>query len=123
MNLLKSFNRVEQKIVLFLLASALTASTILIVTHIQREKALSRIEIVHSAFETFEDEIIPDKVNINTASLEELETLPRIGPVMANRIIEYRNTYGKFQSIEDITKVKGIGQKTFERIKEMITVK
>jgi comEA protein len=119
----KLFNRSEQRVVLFLIASALIASAILIITHIQREKALSKIDVVHSAFEIYSEEIIPEKININTASLEELETLPRIGPVIANRIIEYRKTYGKFQSIEEITKVKGIGKKTFEKIKKMITIK
>jgi competence protein ComEA len=123
MDSFKLFNRWQQKVVLFLIASALVATAILITTHIQREKALSKIDIVHSAFEVFEEEIIPAKVNINTASLEELESLPRIGPAIANRIIEYRNTHGRFKSIEEITKVKGIGKKTFEKIKDMITVR
>lgn len=121
--MLQLFNRAQQRIVLFLIASALIATAILITTHIQREKALSKIEVVHSAFEIFEEEIIPEKVNLNTASLEELESLPKIGTVIANRIIEYRKTHGRFQSIEEITRVKGIGPKTFEKIKEMITVK
>jgi len=108
--------------VLFLIASALIATGILIITHIQREKALSKIEVIHSGFEIYSEEITPDKVNINTDSLEELESLPNIGPKIAKRIIEYRNTHGGFQSIEDITKVKGIGPKTFDKIKEMITV-
>ncbi len=122
MELFKSFNRTQQRIVLFLLISALTAATILIITQTQREKALSQIQIVHSAFEVPCEEIIPDKVNINTASLEELESLPDIGPVGAKRIIEYRQTYGSFGAIKEITKVKGIGQKTFGKIKEKITV-
>lgn len=57
-------------------------------------------------------------VNINTASQAQLETLPYIGPVYASRIIESR----PYQKIEDIMKVKGIGQKTFEKIKDLITV-
>jgi len=116
------FNRSQQRVVLFLIASALISSAILILTHIQREKALSNIEVVHSAFEIFSEEIIPEKVDINIASLEELITLSRIGTVTAKRIIEYRQIHGKFKSIEEITRVKGIGPKTFKKIKETITV-
>jgi len=61
-------------------------------------------------------------VNINTASQAELESLPGIGPVTAQKIIQYRQEHGPFQSIEDIMNVPGIGQKTFEAIKDLITV-
>ncbi|MDI6734693.1 MAG: helix-hairpin-helix domain-containing protein [bacterium] len=126
MKLFKSFNRTQQKIVLFLIVSSLTAGAILIVTQTQREKALSQIQVVHSAFEVpneiLHEEIIDNIVNINTASLEELESLPNIGSVTANKIIEYRQTYGPFRAIKEITNVKGIGQKTFEKIKGRITV-
>ena len=63
------------------------------------------------------------KVNINTANQEELETLPGIGTSIANKIIEYRNENGKFQNIEDIQNVKGIGNSKYTNIKEHITVK
>jgi len=62
------------------------------------------------------------KVNINTATAEELDTLPGIGPAIAQRIIEYRQTNGPFQSIEEIKNVSGIGDKLFERLKALITV-
>ena len=61
------------------------------------------------------------KVNINTASREILMTLKGIGEVYADRIIEYRKK-NKFESIEDIKEVEGIGDKTFEKIKDYITV-
>lgn len=61
-------------------------------------------------------------ININTASAEELSTLPGIGPAIAGRIVEYRNANGGFRTIEDIKQVKGIGDATFERIKDLITV-
>jgi len=60
-------------------------------------------------------------ININTAYREQLEALPGIGPVYAGRIIEYREKYG-FRKIEDIIKVKGIAQRTLERIKDLICV-
>ena len=60
-------------------------------------------------------------VNINIASTSELETLPDIGPAKAKAIQDYRNICGPFQRTEDITMVKGIGEKIFERIKSLIT--
>jgi competence protein ComEA len=62
------------------------------------------------------------KININTASVGELQKIPRIGPKVAQRIIEFRKEHGKFKRIEEIMKVKGIGERTFERIKDFITV-
>ena len=62
------------------------------------------------------------KVNINTATLEELTQLPGIGEATANKIIEYRKENGKFKSVEDIKNVAGIGNSKFENIKDLITV-
>jgi competence protein ComEA len=61
-------------------------------------------------------------VDINTASLEQLDTLPNIGPITAQEILAYRNTNGPFESIEEIMEVPGIGQAKFEAIKDLITV-
>ncbi len=62
------------------------------------------------------------KVNINTATSAELQTIPGIGPSKAERIIEYRDTNGRFKSIDEIQNISGIGSKTFESIKEYISV-
>ena len=62
------------------------------------------------------------QINLNTASIEQLESLSGIGPVTALKIDRYRKTNGNFRKIEDITKVPGIGPKTFEKIKDMIFV-
>lgn len=64
-----------------------------------------------------------DKVNINTATLEELKTLPGIGPATAQKIIDHRSENGLFKTIEDIKNVSGIGDKKFEQIKEKITAR
>jgi competence protein ComEA len=61
-------------------------------------------------------------VDINTASVEELDKLPGIGPTIAQRIIDYRTENGPFASIDDIVNVPGIGSATFEEIKDLITV-
>lgn len=63
------------------------------------------------------------KVNINTANIERLEALSGIGASTAQKIIEYREKNGKFQTIEDIKKVSGIGESKFNNIKDKITVK
>ncbi len=62
------------------------------------------------------------KININTAPEEELVKLKRVGPVIAGRIIEYRETHGPFRRPEDIMKVICIGQKTWEYNRDIITV-
>jgi len=63
-----------------------------------------------------------EKININTASARELTQLERIGPALAKRIVKYREKQGLFEKPEDITKVKGIGAKTFKGFSARITV-
>lgn len=61
-------------------------------------------------------------ININTATLEELDALPYIGQVRASEIIAYRQAHGPFKRIEDLLKVYGITQEVFDRIKGLVTV-
>ena len=61
------------------------------------------------------------RININTATFQELQTLRGIGPTMAQRIIEYRQTSGRFATVDDLTNVKGVGEKTLEKIRDSIT--
>ena len=63
-----------------------------------------------------------DLININSATAAELETLPGIGPTLAQRIVDYRTQHGPFQSIEAIMNVSGIGPATFDQIQSLITV-
>ncbi len=62
-------------------------------------------------------------ININTATEAELVRLPRIGPAIARRIIRYRQQKGKFRSIDELIKVKGIGPKTLQHIRPYVTIK
>ena len=62
------------------------------------------------------------KVNLNTATMEQLETLPRVGPALAQRILDWREANGRFSSIDDLTSVTGIGAKTFEGLRDLVTV-
>lgn len=61
-------------------------------------------------------------ININTASIQELDTLPGVGEATANKIINYREEKGKFNSIEEIKNVNGIGDKKYEEIKDLISI-
>ena len=61
------------------------------------------------------------RVNINTADAAALETLPGIGPALAQRILDYRQVHGPFLRVEDIMEVSGIGQATFEKLSDQIT--
>ena len=63
-----------------------------------------------------------EKININTATAEQLETLKHIGPAKADSIIAYRTEHGPFRSIEELLNVDGIGEKTLEEIRDRITV-
>jgi competence protein ComEA len=63
------------------------------------------------------------KVNLNTATTNELETLPGIGPAKSSAILEYRESNGAFKTIEDLKSISGIGDKTFEKLKDLIIVK
>jgi comEA protein len=63
-----------------------------------------------------------EKVNLNTATLEQLQTLPGIGPSTAKGIIEHRTKVGKFTKVEEILNVKGIGEKKFQKIKDRLIV-
>ena len=65
---------------------------------------------------------IGGKVNLNTADTAALETLPRVGPAMAARIIAWRQANGRFSAVDDLKSVTGIGDKTFEAMRDLITV-
>ncbi len=64
----------------------------------------------------------PELLNINTATAEELQTLPGIGPSMSQRIIQHRKEHGNFTSVDALTEVKGIGEKTLEKLKPYVDV-
>jgi competence protein ComEA len=61
-------------------------------------------------------------VNINTATQAQLESLPGLGPKVAERILEYRQKNGTFKKVEDLMNVKGIGEKSFLKLKPLLTV-
>jgi len=89
-----------------------------------KEKQNNTSNIPSNTSETKVDNICvnPNKVNINSATVDELTTLNGIGEAKAIKIIDYRNTNGLFKSIEDIKNVSGIGEAFYEKIKDNITI-
>jgi competence protein ComEA len=65
---------------------------------------------------------VAGKVNLNTADAAALETLPRVGPALAARIISWREANGRFTSVEDLMSVSGIGEKTFAGLEDLVTI-
>ena len=63
-----------------------------------------------------------EKINLNTATSEQLQSIPGIGPSTAKSILDYRTKVGKFNKIEEIINVKGIGEKKFQKIKDRLMV-
>ncbi len=83
-------------------------------TNITQEITVPGVNSTHSS--------APIKININTATQNQLETLPGIGKVIAARIVEYREANGKFNSIEEIMNVSSIGEKRFADIRDIICI-
>ena len=61
-------------------------------------------------------------ININTANSEELQQVPGIGPVTAEKIVQMRKSYGTFKSVDDLLSIKGIGKKRLEKMRKYLTV-
>ncbi|MBR4289066.1 MAG: helix-hairpin-helix domain-containing protein [Oscillospiraceae bacterium] len=64
----------------------------------------------------------PAVININTATAAQLQTLPGIGPVIAERIVAYRNEYGAFETVGELMNVSGIGEKKLEAVWDLVTI-
>ena len=119
-NLTKS----ERLVLLFLIVSCLVGLSINFIRANQGQVNLQLTESGLTRKEKNFDRLIKEakKVNINQATIEQFIRLPGIGPSLAERIVAHRQAQGPFESIEDITKVAGIGPKKFEAIKEFLEI-
>lgn len=97
-----------------------------ILTKQEKEEAKETYVTTESGI-SIENEQVPstqkEKINLNTATQVQLETLPGIGPSTAIKIIDYRTENGKFSNIEDLKEVSGIGDTKFEKVRELVYVK
>jgi len=87
-----------------------------------KEDEVNQNALANQEFRQHDYSINSSLLNLNAVTSNQLETLPGIGPALAERILAYRKNHGLFRNIEDIMNVSGIGEKRFESIKEYITV-
>ena len=125
------FTPQESRILIFLVAALLLGSAVSLYRHRRAGMAAElSVDSPHGAVcSQASDSLGPGdpsvpspKVNINTGTRQELQTLPGIGPQLAQRIIDYRQEHGSFATAHDITEVRGIGEKTFLKLKDSIVV-
>jgi len=117
----------QERGLIVLVAIGLVASGLALFLPTIRSRPLTILEPiditgVRILLPTFLDAEEEDKINLNTASAEELTSLPGIGEVLAARIVAYREEHGPFQTLDDIMQVSGIGSKVVEEIRDLATL-
>jgi competence protein ComEA len=124
-----NFTPQETKALIFLLVALLVGSGITLYkrSHPQFAQELvwvkQKMDAESQTANSLNKEPSDQLINLNKASTSELQLLPGVGPTLSQRIVEYRESQGPFEKIEDLMQVKGIGLKTFEKIQAYITVK
>lgn len=123
--MLKDKNYDNKKRILIIILSAIVILEIMIIVYNCRSNKVISLNIKTQTISPTENQStsITKLIDINSAGMEELKSLPGIGEVIAGRIIDYRNTNGKFTSKSQIKDVKGIGNKIYSDIEKLICVK
>ncbi|VAX35181.1 hypothetical protein MNBD_UNCLBAC01-947 [hydrothermal vent metagenome] len=106
----------QERYVLFILAAVLFVGTLLQLSFKKYPELKDIVNLIDS-------DHIYHKINLNTATAEDLESLPYIGQYTAQNIIKYRQEHGSFMSIKEIKNVKGIRDKNYERFKKYLKIK
>jgi competence protein ComEA len=129
-----SFNRSEQIVLILLSGALLVGAVVTLVDHydsdripefdVHKDAIAVPSQGAESATSTAPDSLsaVGARIDLNTASAQELERLPRIGPRTAQRIVEHRTAHGPFRSLEDLKAVRGIGPKTLEGLRPFTTI-
>lgn len=123
--MLKDKNYDNKRRILIIILSAIVILEILIIVYNCRSNKVISLNIKTQTIRPTENQntSIDKLIDINSAGIEELKSLPGIGEVIAGRIIDYRNTNGKFTSKSQIKNIKGIGDKIYSDIEKLICVK
>ena len=127
-----NFTPQESRILIFLVATLLLGSAVSLYRH-RRLKTSPEVSVsspqvvsqIHPSDSTSREKVREapgGKLNINTATKDQLQSLPGIGPQLAERIVFHRQAQGPFASAQHITEVRGIGEKTYQRIRNFIVV-
>lgn len=113
----------KEKLIFWLITVLFISCCIVLFVYTNNAKSCTEPAIIAVTTDTSgQTEVQTDKININTASVDELITLNGIGDVTAQKIIDYRTENGAFYSVEEIMEVSGIGEAKFNAIKNYITV-
>ncbi|MFN4268814.1 MAG: ComEA family DNA-binding protein [Fervidobacterium pennivorans] len=118
----KTYEKLKERIKVENMDAQVQNNAVQNVTTIEKENKDTAIKQKDNEIQLTQMRLQNEKININTATLEELQKLPGIGPAKAQAIIDYRTLNGPFKNIEEIKNVKGIGEKTFEKLRDLITV-
>ncbi len=96
------------------------ASVRKVMTHLLVAAVVTLVAAAPAATAAQGKEQQPAPIDINKASVEELQELPGVGPSLAQRIVEFREEHGPFASVDELLKVRGIGEKSLERFRHMV---
>lgn len=119
------FNRREQVALLFLAGALLTGTSLAVVDY-YHPSSLKEFAVVPRAIPIPEPVATPridsGPVRLNAATADQLQQLPAIGPQTAARILQYRRKHGRFKSVEELQKVRGIGARTLEKLRPFVAL-
>ena len=123
-----NFTPQETRAIIFLLMALLVGSGIILYKRTY-PKFAPQLRLEKGGADSLRQTLYPsgggqgeNRINLNQATAAELQLLPGVGPALSKRIVEYREVRGEFGKIEDVMQVSGIGPKTFEGIKDYLTV-